>query len=250
MGEFSGKVVVVTGGTKGIGEATVRRFCEQGAHTIIVSRNGQECQAYAEDLQKEGLCATGLAADISKLSDIKKLVQTLISRFGAVDVLVNNAAVNTRKPALEFTEEEWDQMIDINLKGTYFCCIEFGRHMVERKSGAIVNMASLASHIVLPGRSAYAATKGGIYQFSKGLANEWAKSGVRVNTVSPGFINTRLIEKNLADPYWVNLIESRTPMGRVGQREEVADVILYLASSRAAYVTGADLRVDGGWTAA
>lgn len=246
--EFEGKIVVVTGGSRGIGGATVRRFCEQGAHCIIISRSAQDCEAYAEELSKEGYNASAMAADVGKVSDIKRLVEEIIAKYGKVDVLVNAAGVLRRKLALDQTEEDWDYVMNINLKGSYFCSVEFGRHMVAAGSGAIVNVSSLQGRIVLPERSVYAASKGGMKQFTQGLANEWGGTGVRVNAVSPGFISTEMVLK-VMNPELAAFIKSRTPMGRPGTPEEVADLIVYLASPRASYVTGVDVPVDGGWTA-
>lgn len=249
MGEFMGKVVLVTGGSKGIGRATVRRFCEEGAMCIIVSRHSDECQKYADELIAEGFSACGLAADVSKVSDIKEMVKTAIERYGRIDVLVNSAGVNIRKMAVEYSEDEWDYIMTINLKGSYFCSVEVGKQMVAQGAGAIINLASLQSHITLPRLSIYAASKAGIRQFTKGLANEWAQTGVRVNSISPAFIATPLVEKVLQDPAWRQIIDSRTPMKRPGTPEEVADLIVFLASPRASYITGADIPIDGGWTA-
>lgn len=249
MAEFAGKVVLVTGGSKGIGRATVRSFCEAGATCIIASRHQDECQAYADELVAEGLSARGIAADISQVNDIKTMVTTAIDTYGAIDVLVNSAGVNIRKMSLEYKEEDWDYIININLKGSYFASVEVGRHMVARGAGSIINLASLQSHITLPGLSIYAASKAGIRQFTKGLANEWAQSGVRINSISPAFISTLLVAPVLQDPVWRKTIDSRTPMKRPGTPEEVADLILFLASSRSSYITGADIPIDGGWTA-
>ncbi len=249
MGEFTDKVVVVTGGSKGIGSAVVKRFCEEGAHCVIVSRNGREGQQYADDLGKLNLSAAAIAADVGKVSNIKKMTQAVVEGCGKIDALVNCAGVNTRKPALDYNEQDWDYMMDINLKGSYFCCLEIGRHMVARGSGAIVNLSSIQGHIVLPERTIYAASKGGVIQFTKGLANEWAKSGVRVNSVSPAFTATPMVKAVMDDPAWAQLIQSRTPMGRLGTPEEVADLIVFLASARASYITGTDITIDGGWTA-
>jgi NAD(P)-dependent dehydrogenase (short-subunit alcohol dehydrogenase family) len=249
MGEFSGKVVMVTGGSKGIGRTAVRHFCREGATCIIVSRHQDECQRYADELIGEGFSASGIAADVGKVSDIRKLVSTAIERHGAIDVLVNSAGVNIRKPCVEYQEEDWDYIININLKGSYFTCAEVGKHMVARGSGAIVNVASLQSHIVLPNLSIYAASKAGMRQYTKGLANEWATLGVRVNTISPAFISTDLVAPVLNDPVWRKMIDSRTPMKRPGTPDEAAELILFLASSRSSYITGADIPIDGGWTA-
>ena len=247
--DFAEKIAVVTGGSKGIGKAVVRRLCEQGAHCIIVSRNAKECDEYAGRLRQCGFAADGIVADMGRVGEIKHLAQMVIDRFEKVDVLVNCAGVNVRKPALDYQEEDWDYIMDINLKGSFFSCVEFGRHMVARGKGAIVNVASLQSYIVLAERSIYAASKGGVKQFTKGLANEWSQSGVRVNSISPAFISTPMVAKVMEDPAWMQLIASRTPMGRLGKPEEVADLTTFLLSDRASYITGADIPIDGGWTA-
>lgn len=249
MGEFTGKIVLVTGGSKGIGRATVRRFCEAGATGIIVSRHETECQQYAAELVAEGFSASGIVADVSKVSDIQAMVKTAVEKYGRIDVLVNSAGVNIRKLAVDYSEDEWDYIININLKGSYFSCVEVGKQMLAQGAGAIINIASLQSHITLPRLSIYAASKAGIKQFTKGLANEWAPSGVRVNSISPAFIATPLVEKVLQDPAWRQIIDSRTPMKRPGTPEEVADLIVFLASPKSSYITGTDVTIDGGWTA-
>jgi 2-deoxy-D-gluconate 3-dehydrogenase len=177
------------------------------------------------------------------------MVSTVIETHGQIDVLVNSAGVNIRKPCVEYKEEDWDYIININLKGSYFACAEVGKHMVARGSGSIVNVASLQSHITLPNLSIYAASKAGMRQYTKGLANEWAPLGVRVNTISPAFISTDLVAPVLNDPVWRKMIDSRTPMKRPGTPDEAAELILFLASSRSSYITGADIPIDGGWTA-
>lgn len=249
MMEFDGKVVVITGGTKGIGRATVRRFCEDGATTIIISRNGNECEAYANELLQQGFKTEPIAADISKISDINQMVEKVINKFKKIDILVNCAGVNVRKPVEEYTEEDWNYMVDINLKGTFFTCLEVGKYMIKQNRGTIINLASLQSEEVLPERAIYAATKGGVRQLTKALAVEWAKYGIRVNAVSPAFIETPMVKKVLSDPKWNDLIVSRTPMGRPGKPEEVAEFIAFLASPRASYITGVNFMIDGGWTA-
>lgn len=247
--EFSGKIVIVTGGSEGIGKTTVKRFCEEDAHCVIVSRSEKKCKEYTDELIAQGHSASYISADVGKVGDIKQMVQTVLDRFGCIDVLVNCAGVNVRKLALDYTEEDWNYIIDINLKGSFFSCIECGKAMVARGSGSIVTMSSLQGHIVLPERTIYAASKGGVTQFTKGMANEWAKSGVRINSISPAFVSTPMVEKVLGDPAWRHLIESRTPMGRAGTPTEIAELILFLASPRASYITGADIVIDGGWTA-
>jgi len=250
LGEFEGKVVVVTGGSNGIGKATVRRFCQEGAICVIADIDQAGSERYVRELENEGYQAFAVTVDVAQVPAIREAVKDVLRRFRKIDVLVNCAGVNRRKPAIEYTEEDWDFMVDINLKGTFFFCLEVGRHMIERgEGGVIVNLASLQSEEVLPERAIYAATKGGVRQLTKAFAVEWAKYGIRVNAVSPAFITTPMVEKVLADPQWHSLIVSRTPLGRPGTPEEVAELILFLASPRASYITGANIPVDGGWTA-
>lgn len=250
LGEFEGKVVVVTGGSNGIGRAVVRRFCEEGARCVIADIDQERSEQYVQELRGKGYAALAVPVDVAQVPAIKNAVQTVLQHFGRIDILVNCAGVNVRKPAVEYTEEDWRFMVDINLKGTFFFCLEVGKHMIERGGGgAIVNLASLQSEEVLPERAIYAATKGGVRQLTKAFAVEWAKYGIRVNAVSPAFVKTPMVEKVLADPQWYNLIVSRTPLGRPGTPEEVAELILFLASSRASYITGANIPIDGGWTA-
>ena len=249
MDDFSGQVVLVTGGSKGIGRSTVQKFCERGARCVVVSRHVDECEAYVCELTSAGWNAEAEAADIGKIADIKRMVASVVARNGKIDVLVNSAAVNIRKQAIDYTEDDWDHIEGINLKGLFFCCTEVGKVMLAQGHGAVVNIASLQSHIVLKERCIYAATKGGVCQITKGLANEWAKGGIRVNSISPGFVETPMVRPVLDSPYWRNLIDSRTPMGRSGKPEEIADLIMFLASSSAAYITGTDVAIDGGWLA-
>lgn len=249
MAEFAGKVVLITGGSEGIGATAARRFGTDGAQVVIASRSEEKCRRTVDDMRADGIKADYVATDVGKVDEIVRMVATVVERYARLDVLVNCAGVNTRKLALDYTEADWDFMVDINLKGSFFACLEAGRQMVAQGGGAIVNMSSLQGHIVLPERTIYAATKGGVAQFSKGLANEWAKLGVRVNCLSPAFVSTPMVAQVLGDPAWRALIESRTPMGRAGTPEEVAELIAFLACDRASYITGADIVIDGGWTA-
>lgn len=249
LGELDGKIAIVTGGSKGIGRAIVLRLCQEGAACIIANRNKSEGEEYASELSAKGYKAVAIATDVAKVEDIRRLVGEVIKRFGRIDILVNSAGVNVRKPAVDYTEDEWNLMVDVNLKGTFFTCVEVGRCMIAQGGGVIVNVASLQSEEILPERSIYAATKGGVRQLTKALAVEWAKYGIRVNAISPAFIRTPMVEKVLLDPCWGTFIRNRTPLGRPGTPEEVAELVLFLVSPRSSYITGVNILIDGGWTA-
>jgi NAD(P)-dependent dehydrogenase (short-subunit alcohol dehydrogenase family) len=248
MKDFQDKVVVVTGGTRGIGRAAVRKFCEEGACTVIVNRNSDDGAAYKNELIKEGYSADSVTADVSGVESVKKAIEEICSRHTRIDVLVNCAGVNTRKKAEDFNEDDWNYMVNINLKGVFFTCIEAGKRMLAQGKGSIVSVSSIQGEVVLPERAIYAITKGGIKQLTKSLAVEWAERGVRVNAISPAFIDTPMVRKVLEDPEWNAAIMAHTPMKRVGRPEEVAELISFLASDKASFITGANVMIDGGWT--
>ena len=250
MAQLVNKIALVTGGTKGIGRATVLELCKEGAHTVIASRNGNEGAQFVDELTAQGFKASYVQADVGTMTDIKKMVEEVVAKNGQIDILVNCAGVNIRKPIEEYNEEDWDYMVNINMRGTFFTCQEVGKVMIEKGiKGSIINVGSIQNEEVLPERGIYAGTKGAVKQFTKAFAVEWAKYGIRVNAIAPAFINTPLVSTVLSDPKWNELIISRTPMGRAGNPEEVANLILFLASDKSSYITGTNMMVDGGWTA-
>lgn len=250
MFEIAGKVVIVTGGTKGIGAGIAEMFSKSGAITVIVSRNQPECERRAEELHKKyNMQAFPHSCDVQKKDSIQELVRDVVQKFGKIDVLVNNAGVSSTKPTVELEEAEWDRIVNTNLKGTFLLCQTVGKQMIEQGGGRIINIASMfglvGNKAVLP----YVSSKGGVVQMTRGLALEWAKYNVLVNAVAPGYVITDINREKLSDPLVRDQILRKTPVHRFGTVEEVASTVLYLASDAASYITGAVYSVDGGWTA-
>jgi 3-oxoacyl-[acyl-carrier protein] reductase len=246
--DLTGKVAIVTGAGSGIGYATGIALSACGAAVAI---NFHQNESGAETLRNQ-IVATGgraitIRADVTVLSDVENLVRSTIDEFGGVDVLVNNAgSLIERLRILELTEQRWDEVIDLNLKSVFLCSKAVVPAMLEKKSGSIINLTSIAGRTGGgPGAIHYASAKGGIISFTKGLAKELAPSGIRVNAVSPGVIDTPYHEQ-FSTPEMMKANANATPLGRIGRAEEVAKVIAFLASDAASYVVGETIEVNGG----
>lgn len=248
---LEGKVAVVTGGARGLGKAAAMGLAEYGADLVVTATPGHidGAEKVAAEIQGLGRKAIALPLEVRDKSSIEQMADAALSHFGRIDILVNNAGTNIPKPSLEVTEEEWDTILDTNLKGLFFCCQAIGRNMVERGSGKIINMSSQSGVVGIERRAAYCASKGAVILLTKVLALEWAPHNVMVNAVAPTFIETDLTRPMLADPEWGAEVLRRIPLGRVGQPDDVAGAVIYLASPAADLVTGHTLVVDGGWTA-
>ena len=245
---LAGKYALVIGGTSGIGKAIAAGYLEAGARVIVAGRDGAKLDRAVAELKSIG-DAHGYRADVNDLTELRGLVGTTLAQHGRIDILVNSQGMTTLKPAEEFTAADWDEVVGIDLRSVFFACIEVGRHMLGRGSGAIVNIASLASYRGWQRSALYAISKAGIVSLTETLAAEWATRGVRVNGIAPGYVMTDLNREKMSAERKA-LALARTPMGRFGEPGEMVGAAIYLASPAADYVTGETIRVDGGFLAA
>lgn len=246
---LEGKVAVVTGGTSGIGRALSIGLAEAGADVIATARREQQVEETAKAIEAAGRKTLRMASDVCDRASLDRLLAAVLKQFGKVDILVNCAGIIKRAPTLDFPEEEWTTILDTNLTGTLRACQVFGRHMLERGYGRIVNIASLNSFISLSEVAAYAASKAGVASLTRSLAVEWSKKGVNVNAVAPGVFRTDLNAKLLDSTARGQELLMRTPMGRFGKTEELIGATVFFASDSASFVTGQVLAVDGGFLA-
>ena len=247
--DLSGKVAIVTGGNQGIGFAIARGLATAGATVVIANRRAAEGKKAAESLKNEGLNAVAIPTDVSDESSVATLVSKVIRDFGTIDILVNNAGVIVRKPAENISKEEWDYIMNINLKGVFFCCQLVGREMIRRRKGKIINISSDASQRAMPERSVYAASKAGVSHLTRCLALEWAKYNINVNAIGPGPtitpLNKEYYEKN---PEKLKQTIQSLPAGRMGDTSDYVGAAIFLASEASNFVIGQTLLVEGGST--
>ena len=246
--DLSDRVALVTGGSKGLGKAMAIALAEAGAHVALYGRDKTDLMAVKEILEGLGRRADIYVVNVLNQAEIVDAVKETVATFGQVDILVNNAGVNVRKPVLEISPEEWDLVIDTNLKGYLLMAQAVVPHMLSIGRGKVINMASILGSVALPAQVAYASSKGGVIQMTKVMALEWARQGIQVNAIGPTYFETPLVAQLRNDPERYNFIVDRTPMARWGQPEELAGVVVFLASRASDFVTGQTIFVDGGWT--
>jgi NAD(P)-dependent dehydrogenase (short-subunit alcohol dehydrogenase family) len=249
--DLTGKVAIVTGAGRGLGKTLAIGLAEHGADVVCVSRTLAQVNETAKEITGLGVKALALDVDVSKKADVDRMVSRVLDGWGRIDVLVNNAGIDNIKPAVDYTEEEWDAILDINLKGYFLPTQAVGRVMIRQRSGSIVMNSSIAASIGVSLLVPYASSKGGVNQLARTLAVEWAPHGVRVNVFSPGYFeNVMQGAEHIHNEAKERHIRERTPLGRRGRAEELIGPVVFLASDASSYVTGNVLMVDGGWTSA
>lgn len=246
---LSGKVCIVTGASRGLGKVLSTRFADAGAKLVIVGRTESQLKETASDVEQLGGEVLAIPMDVSNPAQVNEMAEKAVSRFGTIDVLINNAAITLRKPFLEQTPEEIQRVIETNLVGYLLCAQAVGRTMVAKRSGKIINIGSEVGIVgTASGAVPYSSSKGGIAQFTRCLAVEWAKYNILVNCVAPGLMWTPMVEERLKDPKYLDWVLNKIPLGRIPKPEEVANVVLMISSQYTTYVTGHVLMVDGGYT--
>ena len=248
---LDGKVALVTGGGQSIGLATVEALAEAGATVIIADRDEAVAKAGQASLKAKGYDVEVVVMDVTDSARVNQVADDVVAKHGKIDILVNNAGIaRSMTPAETVTDEHWLNVIDVNLNGTFWCCRAFGNYMLKAKSGAIVNIGSMSGLIVNKPQeqASYNASKAGVHHLTKSLAAEWASRGVRVNAVAPTYINTPLTAFVKDDPVMNEAWIGGTPMGRMGETDEIASVVHFLASDAASLMTGSIVSADGGYT--
>ncbi len=249
MFDLKGEKAIVTGGGQGLGKEMALALAEAGADVLVAQRRVEVAEKAAEEIRKLGRDSIAMKVDVSKAADVQSMVEVAKDRFGKIDILISNAGIGQGISALDMTEEDWDRMMDIHVKGTFLCCQMVGREMVKRKKGSIINISSMSAFIVNrpQEQAAYNTAKAAIAHLTKSLAAEWAKYSIRVNAIAPGYIRTpmtaRALDAKIADE-WLSM----TPMGRAGEPHELKGLALFLASKASSFVTGSVILIDGGYT--
>lgn len=246
---LTGKVALVTGASRGLGQGMALALAAAGADLAVVARSADGLADTAEKAKAMGRRVVVIAADVGQFPEIQRLVDDTLAACGRIDILVNAAGTQVRKPIFEATEADWDRLMAVNLKAPYFVSQAVARVMAKQGGGKIINVGSLTCQIGLANVCMYGASKGGILSLTRGMAVEWAPYGIRVNAIGPGYYRTKMTEDLFRDEARSRWIHSRIPLGRVGLPEDLAGALIFLASPASDYVTGQILYVDGGWLA-
>lgn len=248
---LSGRVAVVTGASSGLGVGFARALAGAGANLVLAARRADRLESLAAELREGGTEVLPVACDVTDSGQVEALKDACLERFGKVDVLVNNAGTTEVVPAEQESEEAFLRVVNVNLSGSFYCAQRFGRVMLEAGSGSIINVASIFGMVgsgSIP-QAGYVASKGAVVNMTRELAAQWARRGVRVNAIAPGFFMSEMTEEMFSDERSMAWIRRKTPAGRPGEVEELAGAVIFLASDASSYVVGQTIAVDGGWTA-
>lgn len=246
---LDGDVAIVTGASRGLGLAMAEALAEAGSNVVLAARDEETLETVAKGIRSLGVKALVVPTDVANENELDRLVERTVEDFGRIDILVNNAGATVRRPAMDFSIEDWDKVIAVNLRSVFLLSQKVARVMAPLGGGRIINVASMTSEVGVPTIPPYAASKGGIRQLTKALAVEWAKHNIRVNAVGPGFMHTDMTEPLYQDPERHDKIINRVAIKRWGKPEDLKGAVVYLASKASEYVTGHILYVDGGYLA-
>jgi NAD(P)-dependent dehydrogenase (short-subunit alcohol dehydrogenase family) len=248
-GKLNGKTAAITGASRGLGKAMALALAAEGARIALVARDRERLEAVAAEIGGANGQAIVAVADVTSEEQVRRIEREIVAELGKVDILINNAGVIVRKPIVEFTLEEWRRVMDSSVTAAFLMCRSFVPHMRGRGYGRILNTTSTMSHVSLPGRAAYSASKAALLGMTRALALELAGDGITVNGISPGPFATELNQSQMADPEVNARFLANIPLGRWGRAEEVGQLAVYLCSEDAGYITGTDILIDGGWCA-
>jgi 3-oxoacyl-[acyl-carrier protein] reductase len=242
--ELEGRVALVTGAAQGIGKAISLLLAKHGANIVVSDINLEKATETAKEIESMGRKAIAVRVDVSKAEDVEQMVDTILKQFGRIDILVNNAGITRDKLILRMSEEDWDVVLDVNLKGTFHCTRAVVRHMAKQRYGKIVSIASVTGEMGNPGQGNYAASKAGVIGLTKTIAREFAQRGINVNAVAPGYVQTPMTD--VLPEKVKEELKRLIPMDRLGQPEDVAEAVFFLVSERSSYITGQVINVNGG----
>ena len=246
---LSGKTAIVTGARRGMGRAISLALAREGANVVVSDISQEDCQKVVDEIEQLGRKGLPVKCDVSSGTDVEAMVRKTVAEFGGVDILVNNAGIISYKPFLELTEEDWDRTLNVNLKGQFLCARAAAKEMVKNKRGRIINIASISSGgcgIAFPLIAHYTASKGGVVALTEALALELTSHGINVNAICPGAIDTDMA-KGAKESGQLEQVLARVPKGRLGKPEEIANLVVFLASEESEYISGDAIVIDGGW---